>query len=219
MCPAPADCWRRIILVDGAGGRNRTGTEISFLRIFVPATAFAAAPDDTSRVCGLDYPFTMARGLCHQVSGAARLVSTPSCKSAGLARDCHDQTLARSKVSPNLSGSTARVSLRCTQSGFKSVASTCSATPAKPDPALAACAAKLNAPVLSALRKSATRCAPGHPDRAPVRHPLRGGMPRTKHRNCARYRRDIVQAHEDQCAVADAPRLRAPCVARPAPRP
>ena len=47
-------------------------------RIFLPATAFAAA----TCVCGLDYPFTVARAL-----GAARLVSTPSL--SGLARDCH----------------------------------------------------------------------------------------------------------------------------------
>lgn len=48
-------------------------------RIFIPTTAFAAAPKS---VCGLDYPFTIAFAL-----GAARLVSTPSPK--GLARDCH----------------------------------------------------------------------------------------------------------------------------------
>jgi len=35
------------------------------------------------RICGLDYPFTLASAL-----GAARLVSTPSPR-WGLARDCH----------------------------------------------------------------------------------------------------------------------------------
>ncbi len=39
-------------------------------RIFVPATAFAAAMHG---VCGLDYTFTLACAV-----GAARLVSTPS---------------------------------------------------------------------------------------------------------------------------------------------
>ena len=55
-------------------------------RIFVPATAFAAAT--IHGVCGLDYPFTLARFAL----GAARLVSTPSRRPfgrSGLARDCH----------------------------------------------------------------------------------------------------------------------------------
>src|SRR6516165_8689601 len=54
----------------GAGDRNRTGTGLSALRIFLPATAFAAA---TRRLwSGLS--------LHHGVAavGAARLVSTPS---------------------------------------------------------------------------------------------------------------------------------------------
>ncbi len=39
--------------------------------------------DHPRRICGLDYPFTLASAL-----GAARLVSTPSPR-WGLARDCH----------------------------------------------------------------------------------------------------------------------------------
>jgi len=60
----------------GAGDRNRTGTGLSALRIFLPATAFAAA---TRRLwSGLS--------LHHGVAavGAARLVSTPSCFQAWL---------------------------------------------------------------------------------------------------------------------------------------
>ncbi len=41
----------------GAGGGTRTPTSLSALRIFLPAMAFAAP---TNRVCGLDYPFTLA---------------------------------------------------------------------------------------------------------------------------------------------------------------
>lgn len=41
----------------GAGGRNRTGTGLAALRIFVPATAFAAP---LARVWGLDYTFALA---------------------------------------------------------------------------------------------------------------------------------------------------------------
>ena len=49
------------------------------LRIFLPATAFAArafAPSALRRICGLDYPFTLLRK--YRRLGAARLVSTPS---------------------------------------------------------------------------------------------------------------------------------------------
>ena len=71
-------------------------------------------------VCGLDYPFTLANAL-----GAARLVSTPSL--AGLVRDCHVKGFPEFEQFCIL--------------GFpqehsriwpKSVASTNSATPAKP---------------------------------------------------------------------------------------
>ena len=43
----------------GAGGRNRTGTSLAALRIFLPATAFAAALVEGVR--GLDYPFAIPR--------------------------------------------------------------------------------------------------------------------------------------------------------------
>jgi hypothetical protein len=63
-------------------------------RIFIPATAFAARTGGASgAVCGLDYPFTIARAGALFALGAARLVSTPSREHSamlqGLARDCH----------------------------------------------------------------------------------------------------------------------------------
>ncbi len=85
----------------GRGESNPHGPEA--LRIFVPATTFAAAPGG---VCGLDYPFAVPRvgGL-----GAARLVSTPS-------RDPEGSWawlgIAISKVSPTLSSSASPVSRR-----------------------------------------------------------------------------------------------------------
>lgn len=48
-----------IAIQTGAGGRNRTGTGLSALRIFIPATTFAAP---LTRVWGLDYPFAIAVG-------------------------------------------------------------------------------------------------------------------------------------------------------------
>ena len=65
----------------------------------MPSTAFAAAT--THGVCGLDYPFTLARFAL----GAARLVSTPSRYRAWLG-------IAMSQVSPTLSSSASRVSTR-----------------------------------------------------------------------------------------------------------
>src|SRR5262245_60665186 len=57
---APAQSM--IAVFFGAGGGTRTPTGISALRIFVPATAFAAraaALIAPRRVCGLDYPFAV----------------------------------------------------------------------------------------------------------------------------------------------------------------
>jgi len=125
----------------GAGGGTRTPTGIAALRIFLPATAFAAlAPPVTrGRVCGLDYPFTVlgrAGGPCLRV-GAARLVSTPSpsgpaqhCAVRGLAHRGLGSGLPLEKVSPSLGSSASGVSLGALKSCLKSVASTGFATPA-----------------------------------------------------------------------------------------
>ncbi|GDX39414.1 hypothetical protein LBMAG20_16290 [Methylocystaceae bacterium] len=43
--------------VTGAGGRSRTGTGLSALRIFIPATTFVAL---RAQVWGLDYTFAIA---------------------------------------------------------------------------------------------------------------------------------------------------------------
>ena len=80
-------------------------------RIFLPATAFAAAPDRS--VWGLDYPFTITGNA---VPGAARLVSTPSPCGAWLG-------IAILQVSPNLSSSASGVSPGALKT-FKSDAST-----------------------------------------------------------------------------------------------
>lgn len=72
-----------MFLGGGAGGGTRTPTGRA-RRIFLPSTAFAAA--GRTSVWGLDYPFTMPAG-CPVGLGAARLVSTPSAISCGLARD------------------------------------------------------------------------------------------------------------------------------------
>src|SRR5262249_47178495 len=56
----------------GAGGGTRTPTGIAALRIFVPATAFAALVSRLGtgrRVCGLDYPFTVPRTGEHPPEG------------------------------------------------------------------------------------------------------------------------------------------------------
>src|SRR5262245_8636432 len=60
----------------GAGGRTRTGTGLSALRIFVPLRLSPPhrSANRASAVRGLDYPFTLAGFAV----GAARLVSTPS---------------------------------------------------------------------------------------------------------------------------------------------
>ncbi len=96
------------------------------LRIFIPATAFAAA---IFGVCGLDYPFTLARlerrhhtsNSTREALGAARLVSTPSL--SGLARDRHVKGFPEFEqfYFPGFPGST---------QFFKSVASTGFATSA-----------------------------------------------------------------------------------------
>lgn len=110
----------------GAGGRNRTGTRFpptDFLTSYgfrrrlawrpqgaFPSTRAITRPD----VCGLDYPFAMARRT--QALGAARLVSTPS-------RPRIRGRLGSGspvKGSPNLSSSTSRVSRRRTQVLFSS---------------------------------------------------------------------------------------------------
>ena len=62
----------------GAGGRNRTGTGLAALRIFLPATAFAAPPK-AGLGSGLSLRHNALRAL-----GAARLVSTPSRRNGGL---------------------------------------------------------------------------------------------------------------------------------------
>ncbi len=80
-------------------------------------------PAPACGVRGLDYPFTMARS---SALGAARLVSTPSPGIRGLARDCHLTGFPEFEqfCIPGFPRGHSR--------SFKSVASTNSATPAKP---------------------------------------------------------------------------------------
>jgi hypothetical protein len=102
------------LTADGAGGGTRTPTGLAALRIFLPATAFAAsrAPHRCAapRVCGLDYPFTVLRP--RRRLGAARLVSTPS--RPGLLPSGLGSGLPV-KVSPSLGSSASWVSRRSTQ--------------------------------------------------------------------------------------------------------
>jgi hypothetical protein len=93
----------------GAGGRTRTGTALSSLGIFLPATAFAAL---ALHVCAFGLGLGSGLYLHHcarsRALGAARLVSTPSQqhdRPMRLARDC------LLPVSPSLSSSASRVSL------------------------------------------------------------------------------------------------------------
>ena len=61
-CAVPCGAMREpadIVLVRAGGLRTPTG--IAALRIFLPATAFAASPRAGGAVCGLDYPFTVLR--------------------------------------------------------------------------------------------------------------------------------------------------------------
>src|ERR1019366_4210175 len=81
-----------------------------------------------SRVWGLDYPFTVSR-ILFRLSGAARLVSTPS------RSECSVRAwlgIAMLQGSPNLSGSASPVSRRALKFALKSDASADSATPAWP---------------------------------------------------------------------------------------
>lgn len=94
-------CRQSRSLMAGAGGGTRTPTGLAALRIFLPATAFAAA---RMGVCGLDYPFTMPRD---RGVGAARLVSTPSRQPVAWSAWLGIATL---EVSPNLSSSASSVS-------------------------------------------------------------------------------------------------------------
>lgn len=103
----------------GAGGRNRTGTGLAALRIFVPATAFAAP---RMRVWGLDYPFALAPSRLRRRPSS--LYTFPPKRRAWLG-------IATCEVSPTLSGSTPAVSRLEHSNCFKSVASTSFATPAR----------------------------------------------------------------------------------------
>ncbi len=93
-----SDCAQ---ICHGAGGGTRTPTVLSVQRIFVPATAFAAARLKRTFVVWTIPSPCLCRGL-----GAARLVSTPSWAGAqawlGIATEL--------EVSPNLSSSTPPVS-------------------------------------------------------------------------------------------------------------
>jgi hypothetical protein len=83
-------------------------------------------PLSCRRVWGLDYPFTVSR-MCFRLSGAARLVSTPS------RPECSGRAwlgIAMLQGSPNLSSSASPVSLRALKFALKSDASADSATPA-----------------------------------------------------------------------------------------
>jgi hypothetical protein len=80
----------------GAGGRSRTGTDLSALRIFVP---LRLSPPP-SGVRGLDYPFTLA--MCCRCCPSS-LYTFPLGKGLGSGLPV--------KVSPNLSSSAPRVSL------------------------------------------------------------------------------------------------------------
>jgi len=83
-------------------------------------------PLSCRRVLGLDYPFTVSR-MCFRLSGAARLVSTPS------RPECSGRAwlgIAMLQGSPNLSSSASPVSLRALKFALKSDASADSATPA-----------------------------------------------------------------------------------------
>jgi hypothetical protein len=104
----PDPVWRR----GGAGGGTRTPTGIAALRIFLPATAFAASPPGAwRRVCGLDYPFTVLRR--GRSVGAARLVSTPSPSGRAMSRPTHrglGSGLPWDEVSPSLGSSASGVS-------------------------------------------------------------------------------------------------------------
>jgi len=89
-----------------------------------PSTAFAAPA--VCRVWGLDYPFTVSR-ILFRLSGAARLVSTPSRPFSGRAW----LGIAMLQGSPNLSSSAPPVSRRALKFALKSDASADSATPAR----------------------------------------------------------------------------------------
>ncbi len=97
----------------GAGGRNRTGTGLSALRIFLPATAFAASPCACAPEASLWSGLSLHHGVRREAIalGAARLVSTPShTRPFGLRRAWLG--IATCEVSPTLSSSTSPVSRR-----------------------------------------------------------------------------------------------------------
>jgi hypothetical protein len=99
----------------GAGGRNRTDTSLSALRIFVP---LRLSPPLIS-VRGLDYPFALAAGLRRRPSSLYTFPGAPGLGSGSPV-----------KGSPNLSGSTSGISPSALNPQLKSVASTSFATPA-----------------------------------------------------------------------------------------